>query len=94
MFVWADDADDDAKRGAWDAVKGLESAPDVGAVTIGENVGDHSTDYDWIVDVQVTEPGCDQGADRGRGLRGGDGRGAPATKHEWTARLSHLMRGI
>jgi hypothetical protein len=94
MFVWRDDADDAAKTGAWDAVKGLESAPGVNRVTIGENVGKLKTDFDWIVDLQVDD------ADATKALIEGDAYAeamqsvVPATKHEWTARISHTMHGI
>ena len=94
MFVWADDADDDAKRAAQEAFRGLESAPDVGAVTIGQNVGDHSTDYDWIVDLQVASPEATKALTEGEAYAEAMRSVVPATKHEWTARLSHTMHGI
>jgi hypothetical protein len=94
MFVWTDEADDAAKQNALDAVRSLESESDVGLVTIGKNVGKLQTDYDWIMDLQVSSP------DATKALLSGDAYAAamkeiiPATKHEWTARLSHVMHGI
>ena len=63
-------------------------------MTIGENVGKLKTDYDFIVDVQVADE------DATKALLEGDAYGAamaeviPVTKHEWTARLSHVMHGV
>ncbi len=94
MFLWTDDADDAAKKNAHDAINSLESADGVGKVTIGENVGKLKTDYDFIVDIQVADE------DATKALLEGDAYGAamaeviPATKHEWTARLSHVMHGV
>jgi hypothetical protein len=94
MFVWTDEADDAAKTQAWDAVKGLESAPGVTAVTIGENVGKLKTDYDWIMDLQVSDPDATKALIEGDAYSNAMSAVVPATKHEWTARLSHVMHGI
>jgi hypothetical protein len=94
MFVWTDEADDAAKSRALDAARSLESADGVNRVTIGDNVGKLKTDYDWILDLQVADP------DTAKALIDGDAYGeamsaiVPAVKHEWTARLSHVMHGI
>jgi hypothetical protein len=94
MFVWTDEADEAAKTKALDAIRSLESASDVGAVTIGQNVGKLKTDYDWIADLQVA------GAEATKSLIEGDAYAeamsavVPAVKHEWTARISHVMHGI
>jgi hypothetical protein len=94
MFVWDDDVTDDAKQVALDRTRRLEAAPEVEAVVIGRNVGTLPTDFDWILDVHVpNEQACKQ-------LLGGDlyadvmREVASLTKHEWTARLSHVMRGL
>lgn len=94
MFVWDDDADDAAKEAALDAVRGLEAAPGVESVTVGRNVGTLATDLDWILDVQVPdEQACKQllESDLYAGVMADV---TPLTKHEWTARMSHVMRGI
>ena len=63
-------------------------------MTIGENVGPMKTDYDWILDLRVRDQ------DAARALIDGDAYSevmralAPVTKYEWTARLSHEMRGM
>lgn len=94
MFVWADDAGDASRRRAFDAVRRLGAAPGVESVTIGENVGTMTTDFDWIFDVQVSDRAAVEqllnDEPYGEAMRAV----APATKYEWTARLSHLMRGL
>ncbi len=93
MFVWADDVSEEAKRRAIGAASTLGDAPGVEAVTIGHNVGQLPSDYDWIMDVQVPDRAA---AER---LLGSPEYAcameavATATKYEWTARLSHIMRG-
>jgi hypothetical protein len=93
MFVWADGAGERAKRDALDAVRRLGDAPGVEAVTIGENVGQLVSDYDWIMDLQVPDREAAQrllaGAEYARTMD----TVAAVTKYEWTARMSHLMRG-
>jgi hypothetical protein len=93
MFVWTDESDANQRKAALEAVRRFEEAPGVESVTIGENVGPLTTDYDWIYDVQLTD------VDAARALLEGElykdilGRVAPTTKYEWTARLTHKMRG-
>ena len=63
-------------------------------MTVGRNVGTLTTDFDWILDVQVTdEQACKQLLESDLYARV-MGEIPPLTKHEWTARISHLMRGI
>jgi hypothetical protein len=94
MFLWRDEADDAAKEAAQAAAKGLESADGVGAVTIGQNVGGLKTDYDWILDVQVSDEAATKALLEGHAYAEAMKAIVPATKHEWTARLSHVMHGI
>jgi hypothetical protein len=94
MFVWADDATEAARAQALESVRRLESGPGVESLTIGMNVGPMKTDYDWILDVRLPDP------DAARTLIEGDTYAEvmsalmPATKYEWTARLTHQMRGM
>jgi hypothetical protein len=94
MFIWRDEADDSAKEEALEKVRALESASGVERVTIGKNIGPMKTDYDWLLDVQLPD------ADTAKALLEGEAYSeamkavAPATKYEWTARLSHEMRGM
>ena len=94
MFVWDDGVSETAQQAALDAVGRLGDAPGVESLVLGRNVGTLTTDFDWIVDVHVPdEQACKQ-------LLGSDiyaevaREGAAVTKHEWTARISHVMRGL
>jgi hypothetical protein len=93
MFVWGDGVPEHAKQRAFDTVRRLADAPGVVAVTLGHNVGRLVSDYDWIMDVQVPD------RDAAERLLGGPHYAramdavAAATKYEWTARVSHIMRG-
>ena len=94
MFVWADDADDAAREDAQAQARRLESAEGVEALTIGQSIGKLATDFDWILDVQLADETA------AKSLLEGDLHGevmraiAPVTKYEWTARLTHRMRGL
>jgi hypothetical protein len=94
MFVWNDDAEEVARRHAFDAARRLETVDGVESITVGENVGTMTTDFDWILDAQL----CDRaGAERllsGEPYREAMLAIAPATRFEWTARISHTMRGL
>jgi hypothetical protein len=93
MFVWADTATEAAKRRSLDAVRRLGGAPGVEAVTIGENVGKLVSDYDWILDVQLPDRAAAEQFLHGRHYADAMADVAAATQYEWTARLSHIMRG-
>jgi hypothetical protein len=53
-----------------------------------------ATDFDWILDVDVVDES------KTKAMLDGDAYGnamkamAPVTKYEWTARISHVMRGM
>jgi len=93
MFLWGDDITDTARQRALEAVRRLEAAPGVEALTTGQNVGRLTTDFDWILDAQITDQ------DAARALLDSDVYAqamrtvAAATKFEWTARVSHVIRG-
>jgi len=91
--VWADDAGESQRQKALDAIRQLESAPGVELVTIGKNVGTLKTDYDWLYDIQVVDRGATEKLLKGELFASAMRVVAPVTKYEWTARLSHLMRG-
>lgn len=94
MFVWRDDASDEAREEAIARLSALESEPGVESLHIGRNVGPLTTDYDLILDVQTPD------RDTAAALLGGEAYAAamravaPVTKYEWTARLTHVMRGV
>ncbi len=96
MFVWADDADDAAQERGLRAGPGpRRRRPGSSSVTIGENVGPMKTDYDWILDVHVTDDRTPLGRCSTATLYTEVMRAvAPVTKYEWTARLSHEIDAI
>jgi hypothetical protein len=93
MFVWLDDADDGQKKRALDAVRGLESERGVDSVVIGENVGPLTTDYDWLYDIHLADREQAEALLNGDALAKAMEAVASTTKYEWTARLTHVMRG-
>ncbi|HLW46329.1 MAG TPA: hypothetical protein VKW09_00995 [bacterium] len=93
MFVWADGVPESGRRRALEAVQRLGDAPGVEAVAIGQNAGKLVSDYDWIMDVQLPDRAATEQFLRGRHYAGAMADVAAATKFEWTARLSHVMRG-
>lgn len=93
MFVWAGGVSEHAKQRALDAVRALEAAPDVETVTLGHNVGRLVSDYDWIMDVRLPEPAAAARLLSGPHYARAMETVAAATTYEWTARVSHIMRG-
>jgi hypothetical protein len=93
MFVWTDEADAAQRKATLDAVRRFEEAPGIDSVTIGENVGPLTTDYDWLYDVQLTDIDAARSLLDSKLYRDILTTVAPATKYEWTARLTHKMRG-
>jgi hypothetical protein len=94
MFVWADDADEAARAGAIEQFERLRSAAGVESLTIGHNVGSMSTDFDLILDVQTADAEAASALVAGELYAEVMASVAPVTKYEWTARLSHVMRGL
>jgi hypothetical protein len=91
MFIWAEDASDAAKEAAVGAVEALAEAEQVEAVLTGHNVGKLTTDYDWIMDLQVADQDSAARLLDGREYAEGMETVAKATRFEWTARMSHVM---
>ncbi|CAN5516635.1 hypothetical protein BH11ACT7_BH11ACT7_15040 [soil metagenome] len=94
MFLWADEADEATRGTALDALRALESAPQVQQVSIGTNIGDLTTDFDFMVDIR-----CADQAAAAELLAGAEYAQAmkvvgEATQYKWTARLTHLMYGL
>ncbi len=92
MFVWADDANESARQRAIDAVQTLVEVPEVESVAVGHNVGTLQSDYDWIMDVQIPDRSSTERLLAGERYAAAMADVAAATKYEWTARLSHMMR--
>jgi hypothetical protein len=93
MFVWRDDVDDATKLAAQEHVRSLASEAGVERLTIGTGVGSLRTDYDWLVDVQLTDADSAKAFVEGEAYRQAIAGVARATKHEWTARMTHMMHG-
>jgi hypothetical protein len=94
MFVFADDADDGAKDHAREVLRGLEGEPHVESLIVGDNVGPMTTDYDLIVDIHLPDKPSAAALVNGAAYAEAMRELAPVTKLEWTARLSHVMRGM
>lgn len=93
MFVWKDEAGPEDRKRALDAVQALVRTPGVVSVVTGENVGTLKTDYDWLYDVQLTDREAAEKLLDSKAFADAMAAVAPATKHEWTARVTHVMRG-
>jgi hypothetical protein len=66
----------------------------VGAVHLGlQNDGRLVSDYNWIMDVQVPDRDAAERLLGGLHYARAMEAVAAATKYEWTARMSHIMRG-
>jgi hypothetical protein len=93
MHVWRDDVDPETRARVSDAVAALTAMPGVESVAFGESARTRPSDYDWLLDVQFADTGT------ARTVLGGDPFTeltdliAEATKDEWTARVTHVMRG-
>lgn len=94
MFVWRDDASDDAREAAIARLSALESEPGVESLHIGRNVGPFTTDFDVILDVQVPDRDAAAALLAGNAYASAMSEVAPVTKYEWTARITHVMRGM
>jgi hypothetical protein len=109
MFVWADTADAGARSRALAAARGLADAPGVVSAAAGESIGVDFTvtgepagrrsaggpaaNFDWVLDVQVVDGPAARGLVEGPRYAAAMGLVAHATKYEWTARVTHVMRG-
>lgn len=94
LFIWQETADQAARQSATDAVRALGDFPGVSRVTIGENVGKLTTDYDWIMDVQLNDTESARSLLESEAYTALTEQLANVTKFEWTARLTHRMRGL
>lgn len=94
LFIWSDDASATERTHALDAVRALAHVPGVEAVTIGERLGTAAADFDWLVDLQVSDAAAAHSLVGGGPYADAMGVVASATKYEWTARVTHVMRGF
>ena len=109
LFVWAGEADAAARSRALAAARSLADAPGVAAAAVGENAAfdfmvpgepagkrfawTAAANFDWIVDIQAQDPAAARALLEGPRYAEAMAAIAPATKHEWTARITHVMRG-
>jgi hypothetical protein len=93
MFVWGDEVDDPARERALDEVRRLGEAAGVERLTIGRNVGTLTTDYDWVLDVELPDREAAEGFVLGDPYGEAMRSLAEVTKYEWTARMTHTMYG-
>lgn len=93
MFIWGEQATEDEKLHAFEAVGLLRSAPGVLTVTTGTNFGHLPTDFDWILDVQLADTEAARGLLDGAQYAEAMQSVAAVTKFEWTARMTHVIRG-
>jgi hypothetical protein len=93
MFVWADGVEDAERQRGLDAVEALAELPEVDAVATGANVGRLTSDYDWILDIQVPDRLAAERLISSRAYAEAMETLALLTRFEWTARVTHVMRG-
>jgi hypothetical protein len=94
LHVWRDDANETARSRALEAVRSLAGAPGVEAVTVGESQTGRSADFDWILDIRFADEQAARSFLTGEPYTAAVEAVARATKHEWTARVTHLIRGV
>ncbi len=94
LFLWRPGATESGKSAATAAVEALSEAPEVERVTVGHNVPLLATDYDWLLDVHVRDRDAAESLVSGDNYKEAMAAVIPATQYEWTARISHVMRGL
>ncbi len=72
---------------------GSKDADGVERVTIGTGVGSLKTDFDWILDVQLPDAEAAERLLASEAYQEAMRVVSAATKHEWTARITHMMHG-
>jgi hypothetical protein len=93
MFVWADDVEASERRRALDAIAGLAELDAVEAVSTGTNVGQLMSDYDWIMDIQLADRLAVERLLASPAYTAAMETVASVTRFDWTARVTHRMRG-
>jgi hypothetical protein len=91
MFVWSDESSESERSAAIAGVEGLAGTDGVERVLVGHNVGELTTDYDWIMDLELPDADTARSLLDGGAYREAMETVAAVTKYEWTARLSHPM---
>lgn len=91
MFVWRDESSEDERAAAIAGVEGLVGTDGVERALVGHNVGKLTTDYDWIMDLELPNADTARSFLEGEAYRKAMETVAAVTKYEWTARMSHSM---
>ena len=95
MWLWDDDVPDSRKSEAKEALAALQkSVPEVLRVTVGDNVGVLTTDYDLIMDVQFDDVAGARAFFEHPAQKEADALMAGLTKYEWTARITADSTGM
>jgi hypothetical protein len=94
LFLWRTGASESEKSAATAAVESLTGATGVERVTVGHNVPLLATDYDWLLDVHVEDREAAERLVLSDDYKEAMAAVIPATQYEWTARISHVMRGL
>jgi hypothetical protein len=93
MFVWADGVGQGERDRAFEIVQRLETRPGVENVATGLNVGHLTTDFDWIADINLVDVEAARRLLDGKEYAVAISELAGLTKPEWTARVTHRVRG-
>ena len=93
MHVWRDGVDAGTRARVFDAVATLAATPGVESVALGESARARPSDYDWLLDLQFADAGTASAVLDGERFTELKDLIAQATKDEWTARVTHVMRG-
>ncbi len=93
MFVWTDESSAAERERAQAAVRGLESESGVDSLLVADNVGPLTTDYDWLFDIHLNDEAAAKQLIESNAYAEAIKTVAGATKHEWTAQVTHRMRG-
>ena len=56
MFVWKEEASEGERAAALAGVESLAGADGVERALVGHSVGKSTTDYDWIMDLELPDP--------------------------------------
>lgn len=92
LYLWDEEVTDGQKDDVRSAFGALEAdVPSVRSTVVGENVGPLTTDYNMIVDTHFEDlEGANAYFDH-TAQQEAASLAAAATKHQWTARITHKM---
>jgi hypothetical protein len=93
MLMWAGESTPGERKRVLNSIRDLEFLPGVCAVSVGENVGRLISDYDWIMEVIMSDREAADGLLTGSAYAHVMQAVAAATKFEWTASVTNVIRG-